>query len=223
MQGKIIVIDGLDGSGKGTQTKLLYDKLQADGVKVKKVSFPDYDSNSSALVKMYLQGEISSSLSEVNGYAASTFYAADRYISYKKNWEKDYNNGAIILADRYTTSNAIYQLTKIEENEKDDYLKWLYDYEYNKLQIPKPDYVIYLDVPIEVSQKLISDRYNGNESKKDIHEKDVSFLDRCRKQAKIVADKWDWDIIDCTNGTDLRSIEDIQNEINKKIEDFLQK
>lgn len=220
MQGKVIVIEGLDGSGKGTQTKLLFDTLKSLNFNIKQVSFPDYDSNSSALVKMYLQGEIKSSLNDINGYAASTFYAADRYISFKTSWEEDYNKGYIILADRYTTSNAIYQLTKIKDN-KDDYLSWLYDYEYNKLQIPKPDYVIYLDVPIEISQKLMDKRYKGNEDKKDIHEKDTGFLNKCRQEAKIVANKWNWDVINCTDDNGMRDVKEIQEEIFVKVTNYL--
>lgn len=221
MLGKIIVIEGLDGSGKETQTNLLKEKLNALGLNVTKVSFPDYDSQSSALVKMYLQGEIQKSLEDVNAYAASSFYSADRYISYKTKWEQDYLKGNIILSDRYTTSNAIYQLTKITQNEKEDYLQWLYDYEYVKLGIPKPDYVIYLDVPTEVSQNLMNKRYNGDNSKKDIHEQDVDFLSKCRSQALIVVDKWNWDLINCTNGKEMRSIEEIHEEICSKVKRFL--
>lgn len=181
--GKLIVIEGLDGCGKSTQLELLPQNLLKNGIESKSVSFPDYDSNSSALVKMYLGGEFGKKPSDVNAYAASLFYAVDRFASYKTNWGDYYNQNGVIVSGRYTTSNAVHQTSKMDESEWKGFLDWLYDLEYNKVGIPKPDKVIFLDMPIEVSQKLLSGRYKGDEAKKDIHESDTAYLDKCRKAA----------------------------------------
>lgn len=212
-KGKLIVIEGLDGSGKGTQTALLTAALTEKGINVKQVSFPDYNNPSSSLVKMYLNGELGSKPDDVNAYAASSFYAVDRYASYKQFWQADYEAGTVILADRYATSNAIYQLSKLAENERTDYLNWLEFYEYSQLQLPKPDAVIYLDVPIEISQKLLDKRYSGDTTKKDLHESNLEFLKQCRKSALYSAQVQGWQIVSCAENGDLRSIEDIHNEV----------
>lgn len=211
--GKLIVIEGLDGSGKGTQTALLTAALTEKGINVKQVSFPDYNNPSSALVKMYLNGELGSKPDDVNAYAASSFYAVDRYASYKQFWQADYEAGTVILADRYATSNAIYQLSKLPENERTDYLNWLEFYEYTQLQLPKPDAVIYLDVPIEISQRLLEKRYNGDTTKKDLHESNLEFLKQCRSSALYSAKVQGWQIVGCANNDELRSIDDIHNEV----------
>lgn len=196
-KGKVIVIDGLDGSGKTTQFELIKKELQAKNTPVKAISFPNYDSPSSELIKMYLSGAFSKSADDVNAYAASSFYAVDRYASYKLYWEKEYNSGELILASRYVSSNAIHQMVKLPKNEWDSYLEWLTDYEYNKLQLPKADKVIFLDMPIEISQKLMSLRYNGDETKKDIHESNIIYLNNCRKSAHYAAKYLGWTIIKC--------------------------
>ena len=152
---KLVVIEGLDGSGKSTQFEKVQEHLKLKGINIKGISFPDYDEESSALVKMYLNGEFSNNASDVNAFAASSFYAVDRYASYKKYWEQDYKNGAFILAARYVTSNCIYQMVKLPENKWDKYIDWLEDYEYKKLELPEPDLVIFLDMPIEISQMLM--------------------------------------------------------------------
>ncbi len=197
---RLIVLEGLDGSGKSTQFERVAQHLTDGGVKLKAISFPDYDQPSSALVKMYLNGEFSQNASDVNAYAASSFYAVDRYASYKKFWENDYKNGSLILAARYVTSNCIYQTVKLDKSQWTSYIDWLCDYEYEKLQLPKPDLVIFLDMPIEISQKLMSSRYDGDESKKDIHEANVAFLKQCRESALFAAKKLGWKIISCSNG-----------------------
>lgn len=213
-KGKIIVLEGLDGSGKSTQLDLAADYLNEKKINCRKLSFPDYDSVSGKLVESYLKGEIP--CDDRNGaYAASVMYAIDRYASYVTDWKEFYESGGIIISSRYTTSNAVYQLTKIPENERGEYLDWLFDLEYNRMGLPKPDMVIFLDMPVEVSQELILRRYLGDNSKKDIHEKNVKFLGECRRSALMVAERCNWDVIDCAkNGAPL-SIEDIFLEISE--------
>ena len=221
MKGKLIVLDGLDGCGKSTQYELIKKYLDEQGRAYKAISFPDYDKPSSTLVKMYLAGDICSEAKEVNAYAASSFYAVDRYISYKKYWEKDFNDGNIILASRYITSNAIHQMAKMPSECWDDYIKWLFDYECNKLGMPYPDEVIFLDMPIEVSQKLLSLRYNGDETKKDIHESDIEYLKACRKSALYAAEKMNWKVIQCNNNDEPLPIEEIAEKIKEVISKVL--
>jgi len=211
--GKLIVIEGLDGSGKSTQLELLDKNLKAAGIDCKTVSFPNYESPSSTLVKMYLSGEFGSKPGDVNAYAASVFYAVDRYASFKSDWGEYINAGGTVVAGRYTTSNAVHQTSKLPETEWKDFLQWLYDFEYNKIGIPKPCKVIFLDMPVCVSQKLLTKRYNGDNSKKDIHESDTEYLDKCRKAAIFTAEYSDWEIIPCSQSGEPRSIEEIANDV----------
>lgn len=213
MSGKLIVIEGLDGSGKATQAELLCNALKQSGKQVQKISFPDYDSDSSALVKMYLDGQFGSDPDDVNAYAASSFYAVDRYAGYKRNWGKFYDEGGIVVADRYTTSNAIHQCSKLPQHLWDEYLEWLFHFEYELLGIPAADAVIYLKVDTEVSQKLMTGRYDGDESKKDIHEGNLDYLNRSRTAAEYCADKLNWKTVCCVTDGKMRSIEDIHEEI----------
>lgn len=210
---KLIIIEGLDGSGKSTQTALLEDYFLSNSVDYKKIKLPDYNSPSSTLVKMYLGGEFGRNADDVNAYAAGAFYAVDRFASYMLNWKNDYENKTVILADRYATSNAIYQMEKLNSAEWDSYLSWSEDFEYNKIGIPKPDLVIFLDMPIEISQKLMTGRYDGDETKKDVHEADIEFLNKCRKSALYTAKKQGWKVINCSNGEEPLSINSIHNEI----------
>ena len=196
--GRLMVIDGLDGSGKSTQLDLLNDRLSKMELSYRQISFPDYEQPSSALVKMYLGGELGGSPAAVNAYAASSFYAVDRYASYKCFWEADYAADIPIVAARYTTSNAIHQMTKLPETEWTAYLEWLEEYEYNKLGLPKPDAVVFLDMPLDISQRLLAKRYNGDESKKDIHERDTAYLASCRKAALYAAEKCGWTVLSCS-------------------------
>ena len=213
--GKLIVIEGLDGSGKSTQLELLPQNLLKQGIESRMVSFPDYDSNSSALVKMYLAGEFGKKPGDVNAYAASLFYAVDRFASYKTNWGEYYNQNGVIVSGRYTTSNAVHQTSKMDESDWQGFLDWLYDLEYNKVGIPKPDKVIFLNVPVEVSQGLLSDRYAGDESKKDIHERDKDYLLHCHKAADFAINQYGWDKIECYDNDKMRSREDISKEVLK--------
>ena len=216
----LIVIEGLDGSGKATNAAMLEQKLKQNGKKVRKISFPDYNSDSSALVKMYLSGKFGSKPDDVNAYAASAFYAVDRYASYKSVWQSDMQNGTWIIADRYTTSNAVHQASKLEGKARDDYLDWLYDFEFTKLGLPRPDIVIYLDVFPEISQRLIAGRYKGDQTKKDIHEKDTEYLEKSRKTALYAAKKLGWQVIcPCSKG-DMLSPQKAFELVYNKLKDF---
>ena len=211
--GKLIVIEGLDGSGKSTQLDLLYKNLNAKSIDCRSVSFPNYNDPSSTLVKMYLNGNFGKKPSDVNAFAASVFYTVDRYASFKANWGEYYNNGGTVIAGRYTTSNAVHQASKLPESEWESFLSWLYDFEYNKIGIPKPDKVIFLDMPVEVSQKLLTKRYNGDNSKKDIHENDTEYLDRCRKAAVFTAEYSGWETIPCSKNGEARTIDEIAKNV----------
>lgn len=213
MNGKLIVIEGLDGSGKATQAQKLFEKLKDQGKQVIKVSFPDYNSNSSALVKMYLNGEFGSDPNQINPYAASSFYAIDRFASYTKNWKNFYLDGGTVIADRYTTSNAIHQCAKLPKEQWKGFINWLFHYEYELLGIPKPYRTLYLRVDPEVSQKLMTKRYQGDEERKDIHESDLEYLRRSREAADYCAKELGWTLIECVQNGDMRSIEDIAADI----------
>ncbi|MBQ6714615.1 MAG: deoxynucleoside kinase [Clostridia bacterium] len=215
--GKLIVIEGLDGCGKSTQLELLPKALKEKNIDCKSVSFPDYSSDSSALVKMYLAGRFGDKPGDVNAYAASVFYSVDRYASYKEVWGEFYESGGTVVSGRYTTSNAIHQTSKLPREQWEDFLNWLYDFEYNKIGIPKPDKVIFLDMPVEVSQKLLSNRYEGDEEKKDIHESDIEYLNNCRKAAKFTADYSGWTTIPCSENGEPRSIADIAADILEEV------
>ncbi len=213
--GKLIVIEGLDGCGKSTQTGLLPAALeQTWGVSVKRIKLPDYDDPSSTLVKMYLSGDFSDCADGLSPYAASLFYAADRIASFKRHWEADYRKDTVIVADRYTTSNAIYQLSKLPEEEWDGFLSWLWDLEYGKLGLPKPDTVVFLDVPPEDRRKMLEARYGGDLSQKDIHERDDEYLLRCREAASYVAKKEGWHVLRCTNEDGhMQSVDEIAGKL----------
>ena len=213
MNGKLIVIEGLDGSGKNTQAQRLADTLAAQGCNVRKISFPQYDSPSSALVKMYLAGDFGKSADSVNAYAASSFYAVDRYATFKGGLLDFYQQGGIIIADRYTTSNAIHQCSKLPEEEWKEFTDWLFHYEYELLGIPAPDKVIYLRVDTQISQKLMTGRYNGDDTKKDIHERDVDYLMRSRKAADFCVKELGWLPVECCKDGAMRTIDDIAEEI----------
>lgn len=218
MAGKLIVIEGLDGSGKATQTKLLYEALKGRELAVREISFPNYDSDSSALVKMYLQGRFGSRPGDVNAYAASSFFAVDRYAGYKEDWGAFYHSGGILLADRYTTSNAVHQCSKLPEEQWPAFLDWLFHFEYELLGIPAPDKVIYLQVDPAVSHDLLMNRYQGDESREDIHEADRDYLVRSRQAAEYCSRRFDWTEISCVRDGAMRSIEDIHREILKQMD-----
>lgn len=212
MRGRLIVIEGVDGSGKETQTRLLCDRLQREGKNPLTVSFPDYQSPSSALVKMYLAGEFGGEAADVSPRVASCFYALDRYASYHTKWGKDYERGSLILADRYTTSNMVHQASKIiATEEKDRFLDWLWDFEYRICGLPQPDCVVFLDMPPELALSLTEERNNKitGEKLKDIHELDRSHLMASYTNAKYAAQKYGWETIPCAEGGQVRSREEI--------------
>ena len=219
MNGKLYVIEGVDGSGKATQTELLYQALLAEGKPVRKVSFPDYDSPSSSLIKMYLNGEFGTDPQSVNAFATSVFFAVDRFASFRKNWQEFYENGGIIIADRYVTSNLVHQAGKISDAaEKERYIQWLSDLEYNIFGLPMPDCVIFLDMPPAYSLKL---RQQRNELKQgltaDIHEADQTYLQNAYENAIGIAKHQEWHTISCVADDKIRTIEDIHDEILRTI------
>lgn len=217
MSGRLIVIEGTDGSGKATQTAALARSLEAAGKEVRTLSFPCYDSDSSALVRMYLHGEFGSRPDDVNCYAASAFYAVDRYASCQQDWGSDYRAGKILLADRYTTSNAVYQMAKLPKTDWEEYRAWLADFEYTRLGIPRPDLVLYLDVRPEISAALMTGRYAGDESKKDIHEKNLDYQMRSRQAAIYCAEKEGWKRIKCDESGSMRPVDAIAADILKTV------
>lgn len=211
--GILITIDGLDGSGKQTQSEILYDRLTKEGVKAKIVSFPDYDSNSSALVKMYLGGEFSHDPNAINAYAASSFFAVDRVASFISNWKEDYDKGCVIIANRYTTANAIHQLSKIDDNaEREKFLDWLYDFEFKKLAIPSPDLTLFLEVPVEISLALIKSRSEETGREIDIHE-NAEHLTKAYSAALFSAERLGWTTVHCSEKGKMRTREAIADEI----------
>ena len=216
--GKLIVLEGLDGSGKATQAKRLAAALAAEGRPVREITFPNYASDSSALVRMYLAGQFGARPDDVNAYAASSFYAVDRYAGYKADWGRFYEEGGILIADRYTTSNAVHQCSKLPPEEWEQFLHWLFDYEFHLLGLPAPDCVIYLQVDPAVSQKLMTQRYHGDESKKDVHERDVEYLARSRRAAEFCAAHLGWQTVPCTCGDGMRSVEEIGQEVRRRVD-----
>lgn len=216
--GKLIVIEGVDASGKATQTKLLYEYLLSKSEKTIKVEFPDYESPSSSLVKMYLSGEFGENAGDVSPYIASTFFAADRYASYKTKWEKKYLDDYTIVFDRYVTANMIHQASKFsDEAEKRKFIDWLLEFEYGLYGLPEPTVKLFLDVPPEISARLMKERLNkfSGEAAKDIHERDADYLYKTYENAKFIASNYGFKIINCVKDGNLRSIEDIQNEIRE--------
>lgn len=215
--GKLIVIEGTDGSGKSTQFKLLTSRLEAENRDFQKLVFPQYAEESSALIRMYLGGQFGTKPTDVNAYAASTFYAVDRYASYKKVWGKYYVNGGLIVSDRYTTSNAVHQASKEAPEKQPAFLKWLYDFEYGKLGLPRPDLILYLDVPTNFTEAMMRRREADTNTHADIHEQDMEYLATCRRTGKAAAQYYNWTVIQCVKDGKMRSIEDIHQEIYRHV------
>ena len=216
--GKFIAIDGLDGSGKGTQSEILVQRLKDEGKRVRVISFPIYESDSSIFVRMYLEGKLGDKPSDTNAYAASMFFAADRYVSYATDWKKDIDDpDTYVVANRYTTANAVHQLSKLPEGEWEEFLKWLWDFEFSKLGLPEPDLVLYLELPPALSLSLVKSRSDATGQKMDIHEKDTAYMDKCYEAALYSCNKLGWSQIKCYNGGTIRTREDIAEEIYREV------
>lgn len=224
MKGKLIIIEsGSDASGKATQTKKLFERLTLEGIDIKKVEYPNYKSDSSALVKMYLNGDFGKNPGDVNPYVSSTFYAVDRYASFKTEWENDYNNGKIVLSDRYTTSNMVHQAAKINGPEKDVYLDWLWNLEFELYKLPVPDCVIFLDMPPEISKELMRERANKitGSDQKDIHESNEEYMINSYNNALYVAEKYHWKKVKCAENGKIKSIDEIHEDIYRFVKEII--
>ena len=220
--GKLIVLEGTDGSGKSTQFRLLTQYLENEGKQFQKLVFPQYAEPSSALIRMYLGGEFGSSPADVNAYAASAFYAVDRYASYKKVWGEWYEQGGLVVSDRYTTSNAVHQASKETGEDREKFLKWLYEFEYDKLGLPRPDLTIYLDVPTAYTEAMMRRREADTNTHADIHEQDTAYLATCRETGRAAAAYYGWTVIECVQDGQMRSIEDIHDEICRHVRQCLE-
>jgi len=214
MAGKLIVFEGTDGSGKSTQFRALCQRLDGMGKEYQKLVFPQYSEPSSALIRMYLGGEFGKNPADVNPYAASAFYAVDRYASLKKVWGDWYEAGGLVLTDRYTTSNAVHQAVKCAPADRPAFLRWLDDFEHNKMGLPRPDLVLYLDMPTDKAVELLRSREAATHTQADIHELDTGYLAACRESALQAAQVLGWKTVSCLDeGGALRSIGDIHEEI----------
>lgn len=221
MHGKIIVLDGIDGTGKTTQSLRLLKQLQQHTDQVLYLSYPNYQSPSSALVQMYLSGELAQQVQDVNAYAASSFYAVDRYATYLKEWKQYYDQGMIIILNRYVSSNAIHQMPKLPQHRWNSFMDWLDDYEHVKLTLPRPDHIFFLDMSHAVADQLILSRYEGDQTKKDLHENDLSYLASCREAAHYAAKRQHWSIIQCCEDDQLLSVEAVFEKILQKMKEVI--
>ena len=219
--GKLIVFEGTDGTGKSTQFALLTKRLQSENIPFRRLQFPQYLEPSSALIRMYLNGEFGENPNDVNAYAASTFYAVDRFASYQRVWKNDYASGGLILSDRYTTSNAVHQGGKLEGKAREEFFSWLYDLEFNRMGLPKPDLVLYLDMPTEITEKMMRSREAATGTHADIHEQDEAYLKSCREAAREIVKDCGWTVIHCAKGDAPRTVEDIHNEVYKTVKSLL--
>lgn len=221
MAGKLIVIEGTDGSGKSTQFSLLCRRMEAEGRAFRRIVFPRYQEESSALIRLYLGGAFGDRPGDVNAYAASSFYAVDRFASYRQDWGTYYEAGGLVLSDRYTTSNAVHQGSKVPHEERADFFRWLYEYEYRRLGLPRPDLVCYLDMPTGLSVSLLRSREEVTHTQADIHERDSAYLAQCRTCAQEAAQVLGWQKIPCARDGALRSIEDIHSDIWSAVQQVL--
>ena len=211
--GKLIVFEGTDGSGKSTQFELLAKRLEAEQIGFQRLRFPQYEEPSSALIRMYLGGAFGDDPEAVNAYAASTFYAVDRYASYQCVWKDYYQGGGLVVSDRYTTSNAVHQGSKVPEGERADFFRWLYDLEYDRMGLPRPDLVVLLDMPVELSEQLMRKREQSTGTHADIHERDEDYLKKCRDVALHAAKYYGWRTVTCAKDGAIRGVEDIHEEV----------
>lgn len=211
--GKLIVFEGTDGSGKSTQFALLAKRLEAEQIGFQRLRFPQYEEPSSALIRMYLGGAFGDDPEAVNAYAASTFYAVDRYASYQCVWKDYYQGGGLVVSDRYTTSNAVHQGSKVPEGERAEFFRWLYDLEYDRMGLPRPDLVVLLDMPVELSEQLMRKREQSTGTHADIHERNEDYLKKCRDVALHAAKYYGWRTVSCAKDGAIRGVEDIHEEV----------
>lgn len=224
MKGTLIVLEGTDGSGKSTQFARLCRRLEEEGYPFRRLVFPQYQEESSALIRMYLAGEFGEKPGDVNPYAASAFYAVDRYASWKKDWQAWYESGGLVLADRYTTSNAVHQTGKLPPAERPAFLRWLAEFEYDRLGLPRPDLVLYLDLPTQQALELLHRRQEETHDKGDIHETDRAYLASCRSAALEAAESYGWKKVSCLDEEqELRGIEEIQEELWRRVYPLLER
>ena len=221
MSGRLIVFEGTDGSGKATQSRLLCEHLRRENMPYKNINFPRYGQPSAAMVQEYLDGRLGSHPGDVNAYAASLFYAMDRYASYKQDWGPFYEAGGLVVADRYTTSNAVHQASKLPEGERKAFRDWLFDTEYRLLELPKPDLVIYLDMPTEITEKMMRRREAATGTHADIHEQDEAYLKSCRDAAREIVRDCGWTVIRCARDDEPRTVEDIHDEVYRTVRALL--
>lgn len=220
-RGKLIVLEGIDGSGKSTQYERLCEHLSAEGYSYRKVKFPRYGEDSSALIRQYLRGDFGSDPADVNPYAASVLYAVDRFASYMTDWKDYYNNGGLILLDRYTTSNACHQGSKVPPEGRQEFLDWLYGFEFRLLELPEPNLVLYLDTDIAVSGRQMVKRRSGTGEKADIHERNADYLAECLEAGHYAAEHYGWTVVHCVSGGNMRGIDDIHEEIYSKVKEVI--
>ena len=221
MKGKLIVFEGTDGSGKATQAGLLVKTLEKRGTQCREIDFPRYGNPFAEPVNLYLHGALGNRPGDVNAYAASVMFAVDRFASYQEDWGGFYAAGGIVVANRYTTSNAVHQAAKLAEAERGEYLKWLFDLEYGRMGLPEPDLVLYLDRPTEVTEHLLRRREETTAAAADIHERDGAYLRRCRESAGQIARTLGWSVVNCADGDTPRSVEDIHREVLRRVEPLL--
>lgn len=221
MKGKLIVFEGTDGSGKATQARMMAQRLKSENIAFHEIDFPRYGNPFAEPARLYLQGVLGSKPGDVSAYAASVLYAVDRFASYKEDWGKFYEEGGVILANRYTTSNAVHQASKLPDEERMTFLDWLSDLEYDKLQLPVPDLVVYLDLPTDISEQMMRRREAATGTTADIHEQDAAYLRRCRDNARQVANICRWRIIDCARNGEIRTIDDIHAEAWELVREIL--
>lgn len=223
MKGKLIVFEGTDGSGKATQARMMAERLKRENVAFREIDFPRYGNPFAEPARLYLQGVLGSKPGDVSAYSASVLYAVDRFASYREDWGGAYEAGEVILANRYTTSNAVHQASKLPDEEREVFLDWLFDLEYGKLELPEPDLVIYLDLPTELSEQMMRRRETATGTTADIHEQDAAYLRRCRENARKVANTCRWRIIDCSEGGRIRTVEDIHAEAWELVRELLKR
>ena len=220
-KGTLIVLEGTDGAGKATQAGLLGEHLRREGIAYREIDFPRYGNPFAVPAELYLKGALGTHPEDVNAYAASVMYAIDRYASYKQDWGAFYEAGGVVIANRYTTSNAVHQASKLPEEEREGFLTWLFELEYERLGLPKPDLVLYLDMPFAISQKMMRRREADTGTQADIHEQDAAYLLRCRENARAVADSCGWTVLNCARGDEPRSLQEIHEEIFRRVQPLL--